>query len=79
MPDGPHFHKVAGAATQDERAEHNEDPVEGQVRALAHEVEDRQGYAVIRECDQKIGDDVQPEDPRVPVVTEAVGHEIGRE
>jgi hypothetical protein len=49
----------------------------GEIAILANEIDEDNRNAVIRECDQTVGNDMQPDDSRVPQVAETVRHEIG--
>ena len=54
--------------------------MEGKVPATADEVEQREGDRGVREGDERVGDDVEPDDTWLPEVAMPVGHELfGRE
>ena len=79
-PERPDLHDVRGAARDDERAEAEEHPVEGDVHPLASKGDERERDRRVRERGQPIGDGVQPEEARVPEVAMPVRHEaVGRE
>src|SRR6185312_4311149 len=68
------------AARNDENSEAHENPVELQVFAPAHEIQQREWNREVSEGDQRVGQDVQRQDVRTPEVAHAVGHEaIGGE
>src|SRR5258706_6904703 len=65
-------------ATEDEEPEHQEHPMECEVGALAHEVDQRDRNEVIRHGDDDVGDGMEPDDLGVPEKADAVRHEIRR-
>ena len=77
MPNGPDLHQVGRSATQDEQGEHPKNPVEGKIAPLAYQIDQSKRYAVIREGDDAVRDDVQPDDLRVPQVAGPVWQEAG--
>lgn len=78
MPDRPDFHQVRGAAPENEQTEHPENPIEGDIAALAYQVNQRDRDAVIGKRDYAVRDDVQPHDLRIPQIASAVWQEIRR-
>ncbi len=80
LPEGDDLEVVRGAAGDDEDPEAEEDPVKGEVLAAANEVEKREGDRGVGEGDDRVGDDMKPDDARLPEVAVAVRHElVGRE
>jgi hypothetical protein len=76
MPDIPDFHQVGGAASQNERSEHPENRVERQFAVLTDEIHENDRNGVVRQRNQTIGNNMQPDQPRVPQVAVTVRHEI---
>ena len=74
-PQRPDFHGVGGAAGDDEHPEAEDHPVEGDVRSLAGQVDEREGDGRVRERRQRVGADVQRHQAGVPEVTMPVRHE----
>ena len=79
IPHRDHVEHVRDPAGADKHAEHDEDPIKGHAAPLAHEVQQSDGDREVSERDQGIGKNVQPEHTRLPQVTVAVRHEVGRE
>ena len=77
-PEGEDFEVVRGPARDDEDPEAEEDPVEGEVAATADEVEEREGDRGVREGDDRVGGDVEPDDARLPQVAVPMRHELVR-
>jgi hypothetical protein len=66
-----------GAATgQDKNAEKNKNETEGKIAALTDQPEERKRNGKIGERNQRVRDDVEPDQARIPQVTVAMGHEI---
>jgi hypothetical protein len=66
---------VGCAATQDEQPKHPEDPIEGKIAPPPHQVKQGERDAEVRNRNETVGNDVQPQDERIPKITVAVGHE----
>ena len=66
MPNRPDLHQVGSSAAQNKESEHPENPVERDIAAFAHQVNQGDRNAVIGERDYTVGDDVQPHDLRIP-------------
>jgi hypothetical protein len=76
VPERPDLHQMRGAASEDEQAEHQEHPVEGQIGAPADEVDQRKRDQVVADRDHAVRYRVEPDDLRVPQKADAVWHEI---
>jgi hypothetical protein len=76
MPDIPDLQQVGGAASQNERAKHPKNAIEGKVPMLANEINQDDRDGVVRKCDQAIRNDVQPKNLRIPEIAVAMRHEI---
>ena len=74
-PQGPDLHDVGGAAGDDEHAEAQEHPVERHVAPLANDVDQRERDRGVREGDEGVGEDVQPDERRQPEVAVSMRHE----
>ena len=61
---------------QDEYTERYEDPMEGQVAALARKREQKNGNRLISECDHRVRDHIQPQDRGIPQIARPMRHEI---
>ncbi len=66
LPYGHDLHHMTGPAGQDKHAEGPEHPVEGDVFALADEVDQRKGNGDIAKSDEAIGQHIDPEQIRAP-------------
>ena len=78
-PERQHLHDVGGTTGDDERPEAEEHPAERDVPSPASD-EQRERNRRVRQRDQRVGHDVQPDQPRVPHVAVPMGHEaVGRE
>jgi hypothetical protein len=67
------------AAGHDENSETYEDPIEGQILATAHDVDEGEGDSHVGKKDEGVGDGVKPNEVRHSAVAKAVGHEIARQ
>jgi hypothetical protein len=63
------------AAGDNKNAEANEHPIEGQITPLTNKINEREWNDEVRSRDQKIRDQVQPHQARVPQVAMAMRHE----
>jgi hypothetical protein len=66
IPDRPDLDPVRRAAADDEDREQDDDPVERQVGALPHQVQQRDRDRDVGQADRAVADDVGPEQARVP-------------
>ncbi len=64
------------AAGDDEDREADENPVEDEILPLADEIEQGDRDGIIGQRDNRIRHDVERDDPRIPVIAHAVGHEL---
>ncbi len=75
-PEGPDLHKVGRPAGQDEHPEPDEYPREREVALrAANEVGERQRNGDIGGADRQVGEQMQPDEPRMPKITMPVRHE----
>ena len=69
---------MGSSAGENKSAEHPEDSVKRNVTILADEINEDDRNAIVREGNQTVRNDVQPEHQRIPYIAISVGHEIGR-
>ncbi len=62
------------AAGDNKNAEANEHPIEGQITPLTNKINESEWNDEVRSRDQKIRDQMQPHQARVPQVTMAMRH-----
>jgi hypothetical protein len=75
MPDVPDFHQVRRAAGKDKSGEAQEEPAKIKVSPLAHEPREGNRNGIVRQSDQPIGNDMEPNQARRPEVTMSMRHE----
>ena len=63
------------AAGDNKNAEANEHPIEGQITPFTNKIKKGKWNDEIRGCDQKVRDQMQPHQARIPQVAMAMGHE----
>jgi hypothetical protein len=78
MPEVPNFHYMRSAAGNDEYSEADKDPAEGKIAPFANEPDKRDRNRKICERNQQIRSGVQPDQPGVPEIAEAVWLEVTR-
>jgi len=76
LPQRDGGHDVGGAAAQYKDPEGYEHPMKRYVAAFADEMEKREGNTEVSESDKGIGDDVQPNQRRLPVHAIAMREEV---
>jgi len=76
MPQVPNFQHVGAATSHDESAKKNKNETEGKIAPLTDKPEERKRNGKIGERNQRVRDDVEPDQARIPQVTVAMGHEI---
>jgi hypothetical protein len=76
MPEIPDFQHMGAATGQDKNAEKNKNETKGEITALTDKPEERKRNGKIGERNQRVRDDVEPDQTRIPQVTVAMGHEI---
>ena len=79
MPNRPDLHEMRHAAGENEKTKHDEHPVIGQVASFPDEVGQRDQDGKIRHSDQRVRDDVEPDDLRPHQVGLPVRREAGVE
>jgi hypothetical protein len=70
MPNHPDLHQVRPAAGHNEDCDADEHPVELQIFALVNEISERERDGKVSQCDQRVGDDVEPEHSRLPQIAQ---------
>lgn len=78
MPEIPDFHDVRGATGNDEYSEADKDPAKGKIPPFANEPDERDRNRKICQRNQQIRGRVQPDQPGVPEIAEAVWLEVTR-
>ena len=78
MPNRPDLHQVGSSAAQNKESEHPENPVKRKIAPLAHQIDESKGNAVIRKGNDAVGNNMQPDNLRVPEITGPVWQEAGR-
>src|SRR5712671_7736654 len=76
MPNHPDFHQMRRAAGHDEDREAEKHPMELEVLAPTYEIDERERDRKVRQCDQRIGHDMQAQHTGLPQVTHPVRHEV---
>jgi hypothetical protein len=67
---------MGSAAGENEQREQDEDPVELQIPAAPHEIDQGEGNRIIGGTDQQVGRDIGPEQRWCPQITMAMWHEL---
>ena len=76
LPDRDDLHHVSAATGDDEQSKADKNPVEREIIAPSHDLEnEREGNRDVGSCNKGVGNNAGPEDLRIPAVTMAVRHE----
>ena len=79
MPDVPYLHQMGGAAGNDEHGKIKKNPTKMEIFASLDEVEQGNRNRIVGQGDEAVGNNVQPNDDRVPLVAHSMRHEsVGR-
>ncbi len=69
---------MCSTARDDEHGEADKHPVELQIAPLPDEIQQRERNREVRQGDERVRQDVQGQDPRLPEVAHPMGHETVR-